>query len=159
MKNKKTRAIVLGLIASSLIISSPVFAATSQTTTAANTQVLATAIPLAALSTHGYNPNIDMNFFTNTNNLLAYYYGVLQGTANIYNDYIGYAGITSGVKVKALQCLLCDAGYTVTFDGYFGPQTYNAIIKFQQNHGLSADGIVGPNTWKSMMSVADVFIL
>jgi peptidoglycan hydrolase-like protein with peptidoglycan-binding domain len=35
-------------------------------------------------------------------------------------------------------------------DGIFGPKTYNAVIKFQKSVGLTADGIVGPNTRQAL---------
>lgn len=33
-------------------------------------------------------------------------------------------------------------------DGYFGPKTEAALIAFQKAHGIGADGICGPATWK-----------
>ena len=36
-------------------------------------------------------------------------------------------------------------------DGDFGNGTYNAVVKFQKNHYLSADGIVGKNTWRKLL--------
>ena len=33
--------------------------------------------------------------------------------------------------------------------GIFGNKTYQATISFQKAHGLQADGIVGPRTWKA----------
>ena len=42
-------------------------------------------------------------------------------------------------------------GYsTGGLDGVFGPQTRNAVISYQRNSGLVADGIVGCNTWRSI---------
>ena len=41
----------------------------------------------------------------------------------------------------------------VTSDGKCGNQTRQAIITYQRNHGLSADGIVGINTWKKILGV------
>ena len=35
-------------------------------------------------------------------------------------------------------------------DGIFGSRTENAVKKYQQSRGLSADGIVGCNTWRSL---------
>jgi hypothetical protein len=37
-------------------------------------------------------------------------------------------------------------------DGDFGNTTLNAVISFQQARSLSADGIVGKNTWKALLS-------
>ena len=34
--------------------------------------------------------------------------------------------------------------------GYFGAQTQNAVREYQRSRGLSADGIVGCNTWRSL---------
>lgn len=36
-------------------------------------------------------------------------------------------------------------------DGVYGPQTEAAIKKFQQQNALTADGIVGPNTWQKLI--------
>lgn len=42
-------------------------------------------------------------------------------------------------------------GYTTGgLDGIFGSQTRNAVIQYQRSRGLSADGIVGCNTWRSL---------
>ena len=35
-------------------------------------------------------------------------------------------------------------------DGIFGRKTYNAVIEWQRAHGLSVDGVVGYNTYKSL---------
>jgi len=37
-------------------------------------------------------------------------------------------------------------------DGIFGNNTKNAVINFQQNNGLTADGIVGPLTTNKIKS-------
>lgn len=35
-------------------------------------------------------------------------------------------------------------------DGVFGDQTYNAVRSYQVSRGLSVDGIIGCNTWRSL---------
>jgi len=35
-------------------------------------------------------------------------------------------------------------------DGVFGAQTRNAVVAYQRSRGLTADGIVGCNTWLSL---------
>ncbi len=35
-------------------------------------------------------------------------------------------------------------------DGIFGAATRNAVINYQKSRGLTADGIVGCNTWRSL---------
>ncbi len=55
-------------------------------------------------------------------------------------------GVT-GSEVEKLQSRLKELGfYTGEVDGQFGNGTKNAVILFQSQHGLEADGIVGPAT-------------
>jgi Putative peptidoglycan-binding domain-containing protein len=59
---------------------------------------------------------------------------------------------TTGDDVKVLQSLLNDlpesiTGPDVTVDGVFGATTQTAVKKFQTYFGLSADGIVGKDTF------------
>lgn len=51
--------------------------------------------------------------------------------------------------VATIQTLLAQNGYSVGSDGadgILGEKTFEAIKKFQADHGLEADGIPGPNT-------------
>jgi peptidoglycan hydrolase-like protein with peptidoglycan-binding domain len=48
--------------------------------------------------------------------------------------------------VTELQQLLNAHGASLAVDGDFGPLTLAAVESFQSSHGLSVDGIVGPNT-------------
>jgi GH25 family lysozyme M1 (1,4-beta-N-acetylmuramidase) len=58
----------------------------------------------------------------------------------------------TGPAVKAVQDELTAHGAALTVDGEFGPATRNAVIAFQTGKGLTADGIVGPNTWQQLVS-------
>ncbi|MBO8127449.1 MAG: peptidoglycan DD-metalloendopeptidase family protein [Firmicutes bacterium] len=49
-----------------------------------------------------------------------------------------------------IQKMLEAIGYEVTVDGRFGRQTEDAVRTFQQDTGLLADGIVGPETLKAL---------
>ncbi len=54
---------------------------------------------------------------------------------------------SQGEAVWALQERLRDLGYlSGQVDGQFGPATKEAVQRFQRQHGLSADGIVGAET-------------
>ena len=60
----------------------------------------------------------------------------------------------SGNITKLLQQRLVDLGYNTNgVDGIFGNRTRNAVVQFQITNGLSADGIVGQNTWTKLMGV------
>lgn len=51
-----------------------------------------------------------------------------------------------GESVKWLQWYLNKHGAGLTIDGVFGKQTKLSVLLFQGDHGLVADGIVGPAT-------------
>lgn len=56
--------------------------------------------------------------------------------------------------VKPLQKYLNALGFNCgTADGVFGNNTHKAIISFQTKYKLSADGIVGKNTWKKLFDI------
>lgn len=55
-----------------------------------------------------------------------------------------------GEDVERLQRALARAGFAVTADGVFGPNTETAVKGFQAAHGLAADGVVGPLTWQAL---------
>lgn len=49
-------------------------------------------------------------------------------------------------RVYRIQYMLNKLNYDVTADSYFGQDTVDALTKFQEDHGLEADGIAGPTT-------------
>lgn len=60
---------------------------------------------------------------------------------------------STGAAVRLLQELLTDYGYDPgAVDGDFGANTENAVKEFQNDYGLTADGIVGPRTWAALGS-------
>ena len=62
-------------------------------------------------------------------------------------------GTTIADAVLLLQELLSAAGFELAVDGKFGPQTDRMVRRFQTEHDLVVDGIVGPKTWQKLMSV------
>jgi hypothetical protein len=69
----------------------------------------------------------------------------------------------SGDDVFALQVFLNTHGYTIALSGtgsrgkeshYFGTLTKKAVIKFQKDQGLGADGVVGPKTWEKIKKLS-----
>ena len=60
---------------------------------------------------------------------------------------------SSGEAVQTLQLQLKKLGYfSGTGTGYYGSVTREAVIAFQRDNGLSADGIAGPATRKKAFS-------
>ena len=59
----------------------------------------------------------------------------------------GYAVDGGSARVRHLQRVLRDEAYVPgPVDGLYGPLTEGAVRRFQQGHGLAADGVVGPET-------------
>ena len=60
---------------------------------------------------------------------------------------------SKGDMVKQLQTRLKELGYyTGAIDGDYGPGTRQAVIVFQKQHGLDADGEAGPKTLQMLYS-------
>jgi hypothetical protein len=55
-----------------------------------------------------------------------------------------------GAAVVQVQGHLVRHGFAVVVDGYFGAATEAAVRQFQTDHGLEADGMVGPLTWPAL---------
>lgn len=56
-----------------------------------------------------------------------------------------------GNITRLIQERLNSVGFHISVDGIFGGGTENAVKVFQRNRGLSADGIVGRNTWEWLL--------
>jgi peptidoglycan hydrolase-like protein with peptidoglycan-binding domain len=64
-----------------------------------------------------------------------------------------------GPVVEFLQTQLDKDGYRLNrgrkpgagIDGVFGYMTDKAVKQFQKDEGLTVDGIVGPNTWNTLL--------
>lgn len=63
---------------------------------------------------------------------------------------------SKGNDVREVQELLRDLGYyNRTIDGIFGKSTRRAVIRFQKEHGLKTDGVVGKTTLKAIQIAHD----
>ncbi len=60
------------------------------------------------------------------------------------------AGSTDSTSVKIAQSLLSLGGFTTAVDGVFGPVTRAQVLAFQRARNLTADGIVGQETWAAL---------
>jgi len=61
----------------------------------------------------------------------------------------------TGERVKAAQNELVRNNYPVAIDGIFGDKTDAAVRQFQEKVHLPVDGIVGPNTWRELITLFD----
>lgn len=60
------------------------------------------------------------------------------------------------VSIDLVQKALKNAGYyDAEIDGKLGARTKTAIAKFQEAHGLKADGILGKQTWAALQSFSE----
>lgn len=57
---------------------------------------------------------------------------------------------STGSYVKKAQEYLNKCGASLNVDGAFGNLTLAAVKKFQKEHNLDVDGIVGPKTWAAL---------
>ena len=61
---------------------------------------------------------------------------------------------SSGNITKLLQEKLVKLGYSTNgVDGIFGSGTYTAVREFQKTRGITADGIVGQDTWRKLLNL------
>lgn len=60
---------------------------------------------------------------------------------------------SEGNFVTILQYLLNEYGANLVVDGDFGGATLREVLNFQRNNNLTADGIVGRNTWNKLLNI------
>ena len=78
----------------------------------------------------------------------VYYYKSQQQTITTLS-YVSWG--TRGQLVRDVQQALKNRGYyTGNVDGIYGTGTYNAIVSFQRDNGLTADGIAGTATLSAL---------
>lgn len=67
-----------------------------------------------------------------------------------------YKSGSSGLNVYTIQCMLIEYNINLPRDSVFGAQTTTKVKEFQSKHSLSADGIVGPQTWEKLISMREL---
>ena len=63
---------------------------------------------------------------------------------------VGYG--STGSAVSKLQTVLNEHGYSLAVDGIFGDRTRAAVRDYQKKNNLKLDGIVGKETWGSLLA-------
>lgn len=71
--------------------------------------------------------------------------GYFSGRINEVDHMTLRPGVKRPVAVRILEAALFRAA-----DEYYGGGTKAAVVAFQRNRGLAADGIVGPKTWNAL---------
>ena len=78
-------------------------------------------------------------------------------TGNAFTGSLLRIGVEPGSDVLRVQQILQTLGYYRSdLDGFYGPVTEAAVIRFQRDQGLSPDGIVGPMTYNRLQLVNDL---
>ncbi len=76
-------------------------------------------------------------------------------TSTACNKYQLYKNKKAPIHIKWLQGRLIELGYScgpAGIDGNFGPDTLEAVYKFQKDHKLKIDGYVGKDTANALVS-------
>lgn len=82
---------------------------------------------------------------------VSVYLGQNYVTRNNLANYPTLRTGSQGNFVYLLQYILSQNGFSLSVDGVFGPNTANAVQSFQTANGLTSDGIVGNNTWRTLL--------
>lgn len=118
----------------------------------------------SALAEPGYMTNfdeaklmIDPDFQTEVAEESAHgvcqYLGERYLTRDNLNNYPTLRSGSSGNFVYLLQYLLAQNGLDLSVDGVFGPNTADALGRFQQANGLQVDSVAGQNTWRTLLAL------
>ena len=86
--------------------------------------------------------------------VIAQWFGLEQEKAQTFT--VELPVLRRGMKtnaVRGLQAQLVGYGYKIDVDGSYGPATKNAVMCYQEDNGLTPDGIAGPKTRKRMEGI------
>lgn len=73
----------------------------------------------------------------------GHYFGPKSGPAESHSGYYN----NDDDKFRPWQAQMSARGWTITVDGYYGPQTEGVARSFQAEKGLAVDGLIGAQTW------------
>ena len=75
---------------------------------------------------------------------------------SVFTGRVLIPGQATGTDVRAVQEILALLGfYQGDLDGVYGPATADAVRRFQAQHDLAPDGIVGPQTYDKLLEAFD----
>lgn len=74
-------------------------------------------------------------------------------TYNYLTTFMPTIGPTSNGETNKTATIMLQSCLHITEDGIYGKGTVEAVKKFQQARGLTADGICGPITWKAIAKI------
>ena len=89
--------------------------------------------------------------------------GSILGGLGLYKYLIDFAGCGATVPLTGFGSLLAKGTIEEIqnngligilsggLDGIFGTNTHNSVLNYQRTRGLTVDGIVGNNTWRTLM--------
>jgi putative chitinase len=110
-------------------------------------------ITVTKLINGGLNGLEERRLFTsNAKKAIAHIEGTRLSEAQTTTDKRVLHRGSEGEDVAELQTLLRKLNFAIAIDGDFGAGTEVAVTRFQSEHGLDADGIVGEQTWTALKS-------
>lgn len=72
------------------------------------------------------------------------YFGPRSGTVASVSGYHGHSG-----NLKRWQRRMMVRGWSLSADGFYGPETARVVKAFQREKGLTVDGLIGVDTWRA----------
>lgn len=78
---------------------------------------------------------------------------------DVFTGRVLYLGVEPGSDVQRVQEILSLLGYyTGPLDGEYDEEVRNAVIDFQNDYGLTPDGVVGPSTYQPLLKMNDTLL-
>lgn len=154
MKKRKLAIALAGVtISTSMFFTGNVFADTPEATIGTSDTSMSQESVRTPRVQGGYTVSISgerINLY-NYDKFISYF------TYTRSENIVGNGYVTRGNQVLAAQAMLsycaiiCGIGSDVNCDGILGPATINQIKAVQRDYGITADGIIGPNTWRALI--------